>query len=82
MYRYLVLGIGCGIVSVPPVICVQYYFKKKRPFALGTSLAGHSIGTFLFMPIIQFLIDVYGWRGAILFHAGKVRITILFETYG
>lgn len=52
------------------VVIVAYYFDKRRSFATGLSVCGSGIGTFIFAPLTQFLIDEYGWRGTTLIMAG------------
>lgn len=63
-------GIGLSLCYVTAVVIVAYYFESKRSFATGLSVCGSGIGTFLFAPIIQFLLDEYGWRGTTLILAG------------
>lgn len=57
---------------MPPVLIVQYYFKKRRPFAAGISLAGHSLGTMLMIPLLRILVMTFGLRAACLLHAAIV----------
>lgn len=49
---------------------MAYYFDKRRSFATGLSVCGSGIGTFIFAPLTQFLIDEYGWRGTTLIMSG------------
>jgi predicted MFS family arabinose efflux permease len=42
------------------------YFDKKRAFALGISVCGTGIGTFVIAPLTKYLVDQYSWQGAIL----------------
>lgn len=67
----IMAGFGLGLFGLPPIICIQHYFNKRRPFALGLSLAGHAVGTVIFLPVMQLTIDMMGWRSAALLHAGK-----------
>lgn len=66
----IISGFGLSLCYVAAVVIVAYYFEKKRSFATGISVCGSGIGTFIFPPIIQILIEYFGWRGAIVILAG------------
>ncbi|KAG5681632.1 hypothetical protein PVAND_011048 [Polypedilum vanderplanki] len=66
----LIAGFGLSLCYVAAVVIVAYYFDKKRSFATGISVCGSGIGTFLFPPLIQSLIEYYGWRGCSAILAG------------
>lgn len=68
----IVGGIGFGLIYLPSIVMVQYYFEKKRAFATGIAVCGSGIGTFIFSPLTQMLIDTYGWRGMLLIQAGII----------
>ena len=56
---------------VASIIIVAYYFETKRSFATGIAVSGSGIGTFLFAPFTQWLMDTYGgWRGACIVLSG------------
>ena len=59
-------GIGFGLVYVPAVIAVGFYFEKKRALATGIAVCGSGVGTFVFAPLNTFLLEEYGWRGTLL----------------
>lgn len=59
-------------MSNPPTVIIQYYFNKKRAFATGISLTGHSVGHFTMLPLLRLLIQEYGVRSAMMLHAGIV----------
>lgn len=63
-------GFGLSLCYVAAVVIVAYYFDKRRSFATGLSVCGSGIGTFIFAPVIQMLLDEYGWRGTTLILAG------------
>lgn len=63
-------GFGLSLCYVAAVVIVAYYFEKRRSFATGLSLCGSGIGTFIFAPLTQLLIEEYGWRGSILILGG------------
>ncbi|CAH1135667.1 unnamed protein product [Ceutorhynchus assimilis] len=63
-------GFGLSLCYVASVVIVAYYFDKKRSFATGLAVCGSGIGTFIFAPLIQKLLEEYGWRGTTLILAG------------
>jgi len=65
MMLYGVLGgFGLGLIYLPAVVAVGYYFEKKRALATGISVCGSGVGTFIFAPFATYLLEMYGWRGA------------------
>lgn len=48
----------------------QRYFKEKRTIANGLSMAGTSLGSMLFPPLINYLVSWYSIPGAFLLWAG------------
>ncbi|CRK99823.1 CLUMA_CG013131, isoform A [Clunio marinus] len=66
----VISGVGLSLCYVAAVVIVAYYFDKRRSFATGISVCGSGIGTFIFPPIIQYLISEYGWRGCTVILAG------------
>ena len=59
-------GIGFGLVYVPAVVAVGYYFDKRRALATGIAVCGSGVGTFVIAPLTTCLLEQYGWRGTIL----------------
>ncbi|KDR16896.1 hypothetical protein L798_08639, partial [Zootermopsis nevadensis] len=75
-FSYGVLGgIGFGLVYVPAVIAVGFYFEKWRALATGIAVCGSGIGTFLMAPLSTALIQAFGWRGALLIQAVAIECT-------
>ena len=67
----LISGFGLSLCYVAAVVIVAYYFDQKRSFATGISVCGSGVGTFLFAPLTQYLVDEFnGWRGATVILAG------------
>jgi len=61
----VVSGFGLSLCYVAAIIIVAYYFDRRRSFATGISVCGSGVGTFVFAPLTQFLLDTFdGWRGA------------------
>ncbi|XP_015182480.1 PREDICTED: uncharacterized protein LOC107069563 [Polistes dominula] len=68
----VVSGFGLSLCFVAAVVIVAYYFDKKRSFATGLSVCGSGIGTFIFAPLTQYLLDEFGWRGTMLILSGLI----------
>ena len=67
---FLLGGFGLGLIYLPAVVAVGYYFESKRALATGISVCGSGVGTFLFAPLATQLLTVFGWKGANLIFAG------------
>lgn len=80
MLTYGVMGgIGFGMIYLPAVVCVGYYFEKKRSLATGIAVCGSGFGTFAFAPLATFLLEhLGGWRGANLVLAGLILNCAIF----
>lgn len=65
-------GLGLGIGYVTAVCSVVGWFDKRRTFATGIGASGTGIGTFLYAPLTQYLIETLGWRGTCLILAGTL----------
>ena len=65
---------GFGLIFLPFVVCLGHYFEKRRSFALGLSVCGTGVGTFVWPPV-----DEYGWRGTTLILTRVIFILTLFS---
>lgn len=63
-------GFGLGLIYLPAVVSVGYYFESKRALATGISVCGSGVGTFVFAPLATYLLEVYGWKGVNIIFAG------------
>uniref|UniRef100_A0A915PIC1 Major facilitator superfamily (MFS) profile domain-containing protein n=1 Tax=Setaria digitata TaxID=48799 RepID=A0A915PIC1_9BILA len=58
-------GAGFGLIYLPSIVTVGYYFEKKRSIATGLAVAGSGVGTFVLPPLCIILINQFGWRMAV-----------------
>ncbi|XP_077977461.1 monocarboxylate transporter 12-like [Glandiceps talaboti] len=65
----LLTGIGYGLVLTPQFGIVPLYLKKRYILANALTVCGSGSGAFAFTPLLQLLIDWYGWRGAFIVFA-------------
>ncbi|XP_078669487.1 monocarboxylate transporter 2-like [Branchiostoma floridae x Branchiostoma belcheri] len=69
---HLYLGIGClsGLgyaLSVSSALAiVGQYFTKRRAMANSLTAVGASVTSMSFPPLFQYLMDEFGWKGALL----------------
>ncbi|GAB1606924.1 monocarboxylate transporter 12-like [Argonauta hians] len=70
-------GFGMSVSYVTSIVSVSFYFEKKRALATGLSVCGSGIGTSVFAPLLEYLIDLYGWRGTMLILGGIVSNVIV-----
>ncbi|KAB1266241.1 Monocarboxylate transporter 11 [Camelus dromedarius] len=70
LHLYLGLGVlagfGWALVFAPALGTVSRYFSRRRVLAVGLALTGNGISSLLLAPALQFLLDNFGWRGALL----------------
>jgi len=55
-------GVGVGLLNLPSIVTVGFYFDKRRALANGISICGTGIGTFVFAPLASYLVSEYGWK--------------------
>jgi MFS family permease len=63
-----IVGLGSGATWAVPNTVVQrwFYGKKDAGIALGIVISGVGAGALIFAPLINFLIQNYGWRSTFL----------------
>ncbi|XP_017752869.1 PREDICTED: monocarboxylate transporter 12 [Eufriesea mexicana] len=71
-------GLGFGLIYLPAIVSVTCYFEKYRSLATGIAVCGSGLGTLIFAPCLDYLIAIYGWRGAILICSGIVLNCTVF----
>lgn len=71
-------GAGFGLMYLPAIVSVTMYFEKRRAFATGIAVCGSGFGTFALAPLVEWLVHVYGWQGALLSTAGLVLNCCVF----
>jgi hypothetical protein len=71
-FYWVSTGVGFGLIYVPAVIAVGFYFERWRALATGIAVCGSGIGTFLMAPFSTYLIEHWGWRVALVVQAGEL----------
>ncbi|XP_048772237.1 monocarboxylate transporter 9-like [Ostrea edulis] len=73
MFLYGVVGgIGMGLIYLPSIVIIGYWFERKRAFATGIAVCGSGIGALIFAPINRQLLEEYDWKQSLVIVAGIV----------
>ena len=72
------LGVGLGLLYLPNIVAVSYYFHRRRAFATGVAVCGAGVGCFVFAPLCKYLLTVYAWKSAMLIVSGITLNGVLF----
>lgn len=63
LFYGVVVAIGVSFISIVAYSSIlAHWFEKKRGVAVGLAVSGMGLGTFLFAPLTQYLISLWGWR--------------------
>lgn len=67
LFFSVIVGISVTCLSITPfTVILTHWFEKNRGMANGLAGLGIGIGTFLFVPLFQYLIAARGWQSAYL----------------
>jgi MFS family permease len=75
------IGIGFGLIYLPAIVSVGFYFERRRSFAMGIAVCGSGLGTLAFPAIMPYIINHPSWLdydGALLVEAAVIFICIIF----
>lgn len=71
-YYYCIPGFGFGMMYLPSIVSVGYYFEKKRAIATGIAVCGSGVGTFIIAPFSKYLLDEYAWQNTVMILAAII----------
>ncbi|XP_046558292.1 monocarboxylate transporter 14-like [Haliotis rubra] len=78
-FSYGVLqGLGFSLLFVSATVIVNQYFVKRRSLANALGSLGGGVGTLALPPLLQVMMSVYTWRGALLITGGLVLNCAVF----
>ena len=69
-----------GFAVNPCMTILSRHFHKYNKVAVGISMCGVGVSSFIWPPVMKALEETYGWRGAILMMAGIYSHTIIFTS--
>jgi predicted MFS family arabinose efflux permease len=71
----IMVAIGVGTCYSPTAATVSKWFVHRKGMAIGTIVSGIGLGTLVFSPLSEHLIQSYGWRSAI-FVVGLIALAV------
>ncbi|KAK3107469.1 hypothetical protein FSP39_015235 [Pinctada imbricata] len=74
-------GAGFGLMYLPAIVMVGYYFEKRRAFATGIAVCGSGIGGFVMAPLCEILLHEYNWIGGLWIISGMVLNGMVFSLF-
>ena len=74
----VLIGLGLGIIYLPRLDCITQYFDKKRPLVTGVAICGSGIGTFIFAPLTEVLLEYSDWKVALIILSGICLLNCVF----
>uniref|UniRef100_A0A914EFH4 Uncharacterized protein n=1 Tax=Acrobeloides nanus TaxID=290746 RepID=A0A914EFH4_9BILA len=66
----VLMSTGFGFMYCPAIVIVTMYFERLRALAMGVTVCGAGVGTFIVSKVISFLIIRYDWRTVFIIYAG------------
>lgn len=75
---YIMMGcLGAGANALPYLRTIAAWFDSRRGLAIGIAMGGSGMGFAYVPPLVQYVIDIYSWRGGYLFLAAfTVVVTV------
>ncbi|CAG2100116.1 unnamed protein product [Medioppia subpectinata] len=78
IYIGIIQGFGIGLSFMQTPVILAQYFQKFRATATAISYAGGTIGSFIFPPIIDYILPKYGLNGSFLIIGGILLNSLPF----
>jgi MFS family permease len=76
------MSVACTLLGpISTNTLVARWFVRRRGMAMGIAALGGSIGGFIFPPLLQGMIDAYGWRVALQLLAGLIFVLLIPTVY-
>lgn len=63
-------GIGYGLFLTGGIAAIAQHFQRYQFTATSISIVGGGVGSLLYAPLLEWFIEMYGWRGAAMLFGG------------
>ncbi|CAN7938893.1 unnamed protein product [Ixodes hexagonus] len=74
-------GFGSGIVYAMNPIVISEHFVKYKGLAMGINFAGSTLGTFVFPKLLEYLVQTFGFHGALLIFGALLLNSAAFSLF-
>ncbi|THD27926.1 Monocarboxylate transporter 12 [Fasciola hepatica] len=74
----VVAGSSFGLIHLPAMISVNFYFNRRRAMANGIAVVGTPVGAVIFGPLTSYLLKVYHWSNTLIIFAGLLLHCVAF----
>ena len=71
-------GLGLGMIYLPAIVSVGFYFERRRALATGISVCGSGVGAFVLAPLASYTVQTFGWKTTNLVLGGICLSCLLF----
>ncbi|CAF1254845.1 unnamed protein product, partial [Didymodactylos carnosus] len=71
-------GLGFGLLYLPAIVSVNYYFEKKRSLAMGFAVSGAGCGTMVFPHLMPVIINRFGYEMGLLAESIILLFCVVF----
>ena len=72
-------GLGAGMIYMPSIIIVGYYFESKRSLATGIAVCGSGVGSIVVPPLANFVLTYFeSWTYVVILFGGMFLICAMF----
>ncbi|VDP26826.1 unnamed protein product [Schistosoma margrebowiei] len=75
----ILVGSSFGLIYLPALIAVSFYFNRKRELASGIAVTGTPFGAVIFGPLAGYLIQLYGWSCTLIFFSAFILHGIILS---
>lgn len=73
----VLFGFGGSCMFVSCYVVISQYFEKKRSIATGIIASGSGLGVIAVAPILQALLNIFGWKKTYRIVAGIFSVVIM-----
>lgn len=71
-------GLGLGLIYLPAIVSVGFYFERRRALATGISVCGSGVGAFVMAPLASYTVQTFSWQTTNLVLGGICLSCLLF----